>query len=219
MSHTSSLAGSDEVFDAMCRQVGIVRASEVAQPFDMAEALVSQPLPPGNRVAIIGSGGQGVVTSDACESLGLKVPEFDDDTKLRLKEALPDHAPVPSNPVDFAGSNRTPLDETRVADALARIDYIDAIICNMPHLHGGISSGDMARASIEGAETLAAIPKRYGKPVITLRWGPDRNDAASSIVKAAGIPSYDSPEQCARAMLALAQYAEVRRRVAQEQAT
>ena len=215
MSHTSSLAGSDEVFDAMCRQVGIVRASEVAQPFDMAEALVSQPLPPGNRVAIIGSGGQGVVTSDTCERLGLKVPEFDDETKLRLKEALPDHAPVPSNPVDFAGSTRTPLDETRVADALARIDYIDGIICNVPHLHGGVSSGDMARASIEGAEVLAAIPKKYGKPVITLRWGPERNDAAGSIVKAAGIPSYDSPEQCARAMLALARYAEVRRRLGQ----
>ena len=217
MSHTSSLAGSDEVFDAMCRQVGIIRASEVAQPFDMAEALVSQPLPPGNRVAIIGSGGQGVVTSDTCESIGLKVPEFDDETKSRLKEALPAHAPVPSNPVDFAGSNRTPLDEVQVADALARIDYIDGIICNAPHLHGSVTSGEMARAYIKGAEILAAIPKKYGKPVITLRWGSDNSvDAASSIVKAAGIPSYDSPEQCARAMQALASYAEVRRRLEQE---
>jgi len=216
MSHTSSLAGSDEVFDAMCRQVGIIRASEVAQPFDMAEALVSQPLPPGNRVAIIGSGGQGVVTSDTCESIGLRVPEFDDETKRWLKEAVPDHAPVPSNPVDFAGSNRTALDETRVADALARIDYIDGIICNMPHLRGSVASGDMARASIEGAEMLAAIPGKYGKPVITLRWGPDRNDVAGGIARAAGIPSYDSPEQCARAMLALARYAEVRRRLEQD---
>jgi len=215
-SHTSSLAGSDVVFDAMCRQVGIIRTSEVAQPFDMAEALVSQPLPPGNRVAIIGSGGQGVVTSDTCESIGLKVPEFDDETKSTLKEAVPAHAPVPSNPVDFAGSSRTPLDEARVADALARIDYIDGIICNSPHLRGGVSSGDFARKAIQGAEMLAAIPKQYGKPVITLRWGSNDNDVASSIVKAAGIPSYDSPEQCARAMYALASYGEVLRRLEQE---
>ena len=216
MSHTSSLAGSDEVVEAMCRQVGIIRATEVAHPFDMAEALVSQPLPKGNRVAIIGSGGQGVVTSDTCESLGLRVPEFDDETKHTLKKALPAHAPVPSNPVDFAGSNRTPLDEARVADALAQIDYVDGIICNSPHLFGGISSGDMARAAIQGAEMLATIPRKYGKPVITLRWGPADNDVAGSIIKAAGIPSYDSPEQCARAMQALAEYAEVRRRLEQE---
>jgi len=168
-------------------------------------------------VAIIGSGGQGVVTSDTCESIGLKVPEFDDETKATLKEAVPAHAPVPSNPVDFAGSSRTPLDEARVADALARIDYIDGIICNSPRLQGGVSSGDFARKAIQGAEMLAAIPKQYGKPVITLRWGSDNSaDAASSIVKAAGIPSYDSPEQCARAMQALASYAEVRRRLEQE---
>jgi len=213
MSHTSSLAGADEVVDAMCKQVGIIRTSEVTTPFDMAEALVSLPLPPGNRVAIIGSGGQGVVTSDTCESLGLSVPEFDHETKMTLKEAVPAHAPVPSNPVDFAASNRTPLDEARVADALAQIDYIDGIICNTPHLYGGVSSGDMARAAVEGAEMLAAIPRKYGKPVITLRWGPDDGDVAGSIVKAAGIPSYETPEQCARAMLALARYAALQRRV------
>jgi len=42
------------------------------------------------------------------------------------------------------------------------------------------------------------------------------NDVASSIVKAAGIPSYDSPEQCARAMQALASYGEVLRQLEHE---
>jgi len=212
ISHTSSLAGSDEVFDAMCKQVGIIRASEAAQPFDIAEALVSQPLPRGNRVAIIGSGGQGVVTSDSCESLGLKVPEFDEETKSRLKKELPPHAPVPTNPVDFAGAMRTALEEARVADALARIDYIDGIITNMPIYGFAVgSSGAMARTAIEGAEILAAIPKKYGKPVITLRWGLRRTDIVSDIVRGAGIPAYDSPEQCAWAMHGLATYAQVRR--------
>jgi len=213
ISHTSSLAGSDEVFDTMCKQVGIIRAYEVTDPFDMAEALVSQPLPRGNRVAIIGSGGQGVVTSDNCESLGLKVPEFDEETKAMLKKELPPYAPVPTNPVDFAGSMRTALDEARVADALARIDYIDGIITNMPIFGFAVgSSGALARTAIEGAEVLAAIPTKYGKPVITLRWGHgDGNDMVQNIVRGAGIPAYDSPEQCARAMHALVAYAQVRR--------
>ena len=219
ISHTSSLAGSDNVFDAMCKQVGIIRASEVTDPFDMAEALVGQPLPRGNRVAIIGSGGQGVVTSDTCESLGLKVPELDDETKASLKKELPAHAPVPTNPVDFAGAMRTALDEARIADALARIDYIDGIITNMPIAGFSVgSSGDMARTAIEGAEVLSAIPKKYGKPVITLRWGVGNgNDIVQNIVKGSGIPAYDSPEQCARAMQALAMYAQTRRELGMNQ--
>jgi acetyltransferase len=196
----------------MCRQVGIIRADEAVHPFDMAEALVSLPLPPGNRVGIIGSGGQGVVTSDTCEMLGLRVPEFDAETKARLNEVVPPHAPVPSNPVDFAGGERSPLDEAGVADAMARIDYIDGIICNMPHLRGGGGNADMARTAIQGAEILAAIPKRYGKPVITLRWySRDGGDVVGDIVQAAGIPSYETPDQCARAMQALVRYAELRR--------
>ena len=219
MSHTSSLAGSDGVFDAMCKQVGIIRASEAAHPFDMAEALVSQPLPKGNRVAILGSGGQGVVTSDACESLGLKVPEFDEETKVRLKKELPPHAPVPTNPVDFAGALRTALDEAKVADALARIDYIDGIISNVPSYRftAGSAEGNMARVAIEGAEILSAIPKKYGKPVITLKWRTnDSDDIISNIMSSAGIPSYESPEQCARAMYALAKYAQIRRELEED---
>jgi acyl-CoA synthetase (NDP forming) len=70
----------------------------------------------------------------------------------------------------------------------------------------------MARIAIEGAETLAAIPKKYGKPVIALRWSiaGDR-DIVQEIVRNAGIPAYESPEQCARAMHALATYAHIRR--------
>ncbi len=211
MSHTSSLAGSDAVFDAMCRQVGIIRGEEATHPFDMAEALVTAPLPRGNRVGVIGSGGQGVVTSDTCERLGLKVPELDEATKLELGQALPPHAPLPSNPVDFAGGDRTALDEARVAEALARIDYIDGIICSRPHLRGG--SADHVRQTISGAELLASIPQKYGKPVITLSWRQSHNDdIIRNIISAGGVPSYETPEQCARAMYALWHYAVVRRR-------
>jgi acetyltransferase len=179
----------------------------------MAEALVNQPLPPGNRVGIIGSGGQGVVVSDNCELLGLKVPALDMEMRLELKKSLPPHAPIPSNPVDFAGGNRSALDECQAADALARIPYIDGVICNMPALrYSERSTGDSARAAIAGAELLAAIPKKYGKPVICLRWrGAGGGDVVQSIVHNAGIPAYDTPESCARAMFALAHYANIRR--------
>ncbi|MDD5191113.1 MAG: CoA-binding protein [Dehalococcoidales bacterium] len=216
MSHTSSIAGSDRVFEAMCKQAGIIRSYETGQMFDMAEALVSMPLPQGNRIAIIGSGGQGVTISDNCELLGLKVPEFDEETKIQLKKSLPAHAPMPSNPVDFAGGTRTADDEAKVAEALAQIPYIDGIITNMPMYRGWGGNVAAAHASIEGAEIVAGIPKKYGKPVITLRWRAGNGDIAQDIVRAARIPAYDTPEQAARAMYALVEYARIRRALESE---
>ncbi len=212
MSHTGSLIGSDQIFDALCKQVGLIRALEAAHPFDMAEALVSQPFPKSNRIAIIGSGGQGVATSDACGCLGLEVPEFDRETSTRLRKALPPHAPMPRNPVDFAAAMRTPLDEALVAEEIAKIDYIDGIITNVPAFRFSPGSHlDAARKAIEGAQILADIPKKYGKPVITLKWRRESNDVLQDILRSARIPSYESPEQCARAMHALVRYGEIRR--------
>ena len=217
ISHTSSLIGSDEVFEALCKQVGMIRAYETEHLFDMAEALVSQPLPKGNRIAIIGSGGQGVVTSDACGWMGLEVPEFDDETKARLKSELPAHAPVPSNPVDFAGALRTSLDEAKVADAIARLDYIDGIISNVPTYRSTADSEiDSAKRAIEGAGILAAIPRKYGKPVITFKWRRDASAMIQDILDSAHIPAYETPEQCVRAMYALAKYAQIRRELRQD---
>jgi len=138
------------------------------------------------------------------------VPEFDPATKLELKKSLPPHAPIPANPVDFAGGTRTADDEAKVADALAQIPYIDAVITNMPSYRGWGGNAAAARASIEGAELVAAIPQKYGKPVITLRWRGSNGDIAQDIVRAAHIPAYDTPEQVARAMYALVAYARIR---------
>jgi len=217
-SHTASLAGEDRVFEALCRQTGILRADEVLQPFDMAEALAHQPLPKGRRVGILGSGGQGVVTSDACSLLGLEVPEFDPEAQAQFKKELPPHAPAPRNPLDFAGGTRTAQEEAQMADRMASIPYIDGIITNVP-VRAFIPGGpeEQLRDSMEACHILTSIPERYGKPVILLHWHAARSGAVvaavDELIKAAGIPGYDTPEQCARAMLALARYGEIRRQI------
>ncbi len=224
LSHTASLAGSENTFEGMCRQAGLVRAKEALHSFEMAEALVSQPLPEGKRVAVMGSGGQGVVTTDACVSLGLEVPEFDEETVTGLKEILPPHAPLARNPVDFAGSYRTALDETSVIEKLLSLDYIDGVITNVPinpmvwGLKPTSAEADKAlsnaiKAAIQSAELFASLPRKYNKPIITLRFRRADDDPITKTLKEAGIPVYDTPEQCARAMYALFKYAEAKRAV------
>jgi len=213
MSHTASIAGTDEIFDAMCRQAGILRAREVEHLFVMAEAFLGRVLPRRNRVGIIGSGGQGVVTVDSCASLGLEVPQLDEEAQLRMKASLPLHAPIPNNPVDFAGGFRTATDEAMMAEELARLDYIDGIITNAPRAHfRGRNAADVVRNALDGAEILTSIPSKYGKPVIVMQWRGSSDEAIINMFQNAGIPMYESPENCARAMYAMVKYAEIRRR-------
>ena len=213
LSHTASLAGSDEVFDAACRQAGIIRCYEVIHPFDLAEALSSQPLPKGKRVSIIGSGGQCVATSDACASLGLELPEFDQDTKRRLMEVLPPWAPVPTNPVDTAAPDDT-MTQARIAEILAQLDYIDGIILSGPYA-GVVLNYDRIRELLNDAEMVTSIPQRYGKPVITtaIAMHASFNDLGSNLYRQRGMPIYDTPEESARAMYGLMRYAEIRRQL------
>lgn len=221
LSHTASLAGSENVFEGMCRQVGLIRASEAIHSFEMAEALVGQPLPRGKRVAIMGSGGQGVVVTDACVALGLEVPEFDRETTGSLQEMLPAHAPPARNPVDFAGSYRTTLNEVLVVEKFLSLDYIDGVITNVPvnpmiwglkptSAEADKTLSNSIEASFQAARQFATLPHKYNKPIITVRFR-RTDDPTIEILKEAGIPVYDTPEQAARAMAALVKYAEAQR--------
>jgi acyl-CoA synthetase (NDP forming) len=220
LSHTASLAGSEKIFEAMCRQVGLIRASEAIHSFEMAEALVGEPLPKGKRVAIMGSGGQGVVITDACVSLGLEVPEFDKQTTKEIQAMLPAHAPPARNPIDFAGSYRTTLNEVTIVEKLLNLDYIDGVITNVPvnPMIWGLKPvpdgtdralSDTIEASMQASWLFASLPGKHSKPIVTIRFR-RTDDPTIQILKESGIPVYDTPEQAARAMAALVKYAEAR---------
>ena len=215
LSHTASLAGSEEIFDSMCRQSGIIRAQEALQSFEMAEALVHQPLPRGRRVALMGSGGQCVVTSDACALLGLEIPEFDTGTIQYLHELLPAHAPPAKNPVDFAGAFRAMSTEVAVVEKFLTLDYIDAVVTRIPSTWnqkgatiGPTDLSSISKEDIEASEYFSSLPQKYNKPIVTVKFGSMINSTVENIIRKAGIPIYETPEQCARAIYALVNYSE-----------
>ncbi len=170
-----------------------------------------EPTPLSGPVAFISqSGGMSVVGADSLASLGMKVPPLDEQARLKIKEILPPHAPIPTNPVDFAGGARTAVEEAKVAEILASLDYIDGIITNVPvTAFASNAIGEYVKIGIKGAEILAGIPEKYNKPVVCMRFSEISDDITSSIIKSAGIPAYSTPEDAARAMYALVKYSRI----------
>lgn len=126
-SHTGALAGDNRVFEAVCRQAGIVTAEYPMDLLDLSAAFSSLPLPRGGRVAIMTlGGGWGVVTSDLCAEHGLEVPALSPAVCAAIDEILPPYWSR-GNPVDIVGEQ-----EERVAigvlEALMAWDGCDAVI-------------------------------------------------------------------------------------------
>lgn len=223
LSHTASMAGEDRVFDAVCRQAGFIRVDELFGLLDAASALSREPLPRGKRMGILGTGGLCVVLADTCVSLGLEVPELTrKDMEFIVSDiAFPPHAPAPINPVDFAGANRTALEEAKVLNRLAQLDEVDGLISNTPLTFAdtsGQSAEEQEKLFSAAARLLAEITQTFKKPLITVGLGDlvPSHEGLEKAMQAAGIVSYASPEAAVKAMAALVRYAEIRRRFAEE---
>src|SRR5690606_4355997 len=126
-SHTAALAASDVGTGALFRQAGVIRADTLEQMFDVASLLAHQPIPKGNRVAIVtNAGGPGILAADACEAEGLVLPTLTEETQAKLREFLPAAASV-TNPVDMVAS--ASADDYRRSLSLVLDDpNVDAVI-------------------------------------------------------------------------------------------
>jgi len=210
--HTASLTGKTQLFDAACRQAGVQICNDMLEMFDVADALAHQPLPQGNRVGIAsGGGGFCVVTAEACAKAGLEVPVLDEDAQREVLEHVREFSPAPLNPLDLI-ARKSHLDYGAAIEILAKQDYIDGLIIMPPY--GGFrrnSSVEAMKGLVECCATIADIPRKYQKPVLAFARREFRNTATFEILERGKIPFYESPETCARAMKALCSYADYRR--------
>jgi acetyltransferase len=234
-SHTSAIAGSDIVYDAAFKQAGVLRVDNVEELFDVASALLRQPLPRGNRVGILTSGGGfGCVTSDACERLGLKVAPLSRETIEKLNKVLPDRWPH-SNPVDTVAtgmSNVTydciwPLMEDPNLDALLIIGGIgmstmfprfgaNTIKDLLPKTENPAPFIDFAQSifagvqtqELEGLDRLFELMDKYKKPVIISSHITEatRNSPVFQKLQKNGVMMYATPERAAAVAARLAEY-------------
>ena len=127
-SHTGSLSGEDDLYDALFKRCGIVRVFSPAQLLETLKFICIAGVPNGNRIAgFTCSGGGAMMLADYAERIGLKFPRHDDAVTRRLEEALPPTATA-SNPLDYT----TPIwghpDQTRPVFEAAFGNGFDAAV-------------------------------------------------------------------------------------------
>jgi acyl-CoA synthetase (NDP forming) len=156
-SHTGAMASNIKVFDAACKQAGIIQVESPMDLLDLSAAFSSLPLPKGKRIALLTlGGGWGVVASDLCIENGLVVQPLSDQIINKINNWLPpfwSHA----NPVDLVAEMSTEI-HLAIAEELLKWDECDAII------HMGIIGRRIMVKSV--LESTIAVDNNYTQNLV-----------------------------------------------------
>ncbi len=190
-SHTGSLAGEDSVCDGVFREAGIIRVGSIEQLFNSAIMYAYQPMPSGDRLAIVtNAGGPGVMATDAAVRVGLSIPRFSQDTTAKLKAALPETANV-KNPVDVIGDARADRYGAAVKAVLDDPNVDQALIILTPQSMTDIESI---------AEGVCRLHEKATKPIACSFMGAADVGAGVHLLQRSHIPHYILPEWACEAM-------------------
>ena len=199
-SHTGTLAGSERAYEAGFRQAGALRAESVEELFDAAEMLAGQPLPDGNRVAVVtNAGGPGVMATDAIGDSTLSLASFSGETLDALHEGLPEEANV-YNPIDALGDANVERFRTALDIALADPGVDAAVVLSAPTAVVDYE---------ELADAIVDLQAEHATPVAACLMGGSRTRIADERLGEAGIPNYFDPARAVRGLDALAQYRDI----------
>jgi acyl-CoA synthetase (NDP forming) len=128
-SHTAAIAGSQQIWQALCKQTGIIPVNSMEELVSTVTALQNPNPLRGPNVAIVGGAGGGSVTmTDAAEKAGLKVPHLSEASIRGLGEFVPVHGQSVKNPLDIFSVLVNPEHFSRMIELLRDDPNIDALI-------------------------------------------------------------------------------------------
>ena len=195
-SHTGSLAGADEIFDAVMRQCGVLRAESVQEAFNWAMFLADSPLPPKKDAVIITNGGGiGVLATDACEKYGVALYDDQEALKKAFSSVMPEF-----------GSTKNPVDLTGQATAQ---DYEKAMDLALKNKEIGAAISLYCETALFDTEAFSGLLQetydryRTKKPIVFSLFGGERIEQAIQKLRKNGIPVFSDVYEAVSCMGAL----------------
>ncbi len=197
MSHTASLVGADDVFDAAVSRAGVVRVQTVTQLFTAAKALSCGFRPVGNRLAIVtNGGGPGVMAADRAADLGLEMATLSEATIDYLNRHLPPNWPH-CNPVDVIGDAQAERYHHAVKACLED-DNVDGVLA--------ILTPQAMTRPLESAQALIELADTHSKPLLTCWMGETQVATARDAFAQAHRPHFRTPEPAVEVFSHLSAY-------------
>jgi acetyltransferase len=202
-SHTGSLAGSEQAYQAAFQQAGVLRANDMASMFDMALALGYQPLLKNDRIVIVtNAGGPGILATDALERSGMSLARLKVESIQALEQYLPDAASA-ANPVDVLGDARS--DRYRFAmEIVSKDPNVDGIMVVLT---------PQAMTEIEDtARAVGELSQEIDKPILACFMGEAKVEPGIKILREYDVPNFSFPERASLAFQSMSQYRKIKER-------
>jgi acyl-CoA synthetase (NDP forming) len=198
LSHTASLAGADQAYDAMFRRHGVIRADDIDEMLDVAAAFALCPPMRGRRVAVLSASGGGAVwMADLLSAHGLAVPPLDEPTQREIDTLIPAYGSS-TNPVDVTAQAIRQVGYGRIIEILQRSPVVDAVVV--------VGSLAFEGAIQRDIEALARVASAATKPILFCAYTL-ASPRATALLVGAGLPAFTHMPGCARALRALADHA------------
>jgi acetyltransferase len=200
-SHTGSLAGSQQIYNAAFEQAGAIQATNLSDLFNCTLALSLQPkMRDDNLLIITNGGGVGVLATDSAEHAGVPLKFAPESVQEELKKHMPYFGSA-KNPVDLTGmaGNEWYFDTTKFAFAHEWVDGLIVLYCETAMTD-----------PMEIAESLHRAVKETGitdKPITISFVGGERSEKAMQWLVENGIPAYNDPDLAVKAMGTLREFA------------
>lgn len=231
-SHTGSLGGQREVWDAFFRQTGAVRVESLPEMLDAAMTFLYLRPFSGRRVAVMGVGGGNTVAgADVCARAGLEVPKLGEDTVNKLRSFLPREGTIIGNPLDLGVVNADIALLFRSLDPFVADPVIDAVIFSVPvggtmapsvqqavaQAHGDSGRGDVAGAVATAVDDVLSFAREHKwgrKPLVLVLeaggggFSPGMRALVQERMLKEGVPVYLSLERASKALSKFVKYHE-----------
>lgn len=196
LSHTGSLAGTAEAYEAAFRQAKIIEADSLEELFYLAK-IFDQPFTTGKRVGVVtNGGGVGVLATDAIDHYGLELAKFSDETDKFLKSSLPSYANV-RNPLDLVGDADSHRYEIAL-NALMKDDNVDILLVILLFQTVALDSSVL--------NIVIRTSDLRKKPIIACCGGGEYAEMHKRILESYGVPAYSSPSFAMRALAKFIEY-------------
>jgi len=209
VSHSGGMAVDDSVFEAACRQAGVLRLTHFQEPFEIPKIFASQPLPAGNRLGIMTfTGGVAVLAIDEGAKFDLALTSLSPETAEMLNNIFPGFG---QNPVDLGPVMAAVKDAFDRYPEILRAVLSDANIDGLFNVLWANPSGHIVKRYIEAYESLKG---ENSKPLVSWIYGPNAelSSELAGRLEEMGFPVFRSPESAIKALGLAWRYAQWKRK-------